>query len=698
MKHKKLFILWGIMMFLIVIKVASGALTDGLVSHWSFDPYELQTSGMNSSFPTWEDGLVSVWHFNGDYTDSIGGIDLTNNGTVFANAKLGQGIDIEKDESDWVNASDNDKLDMGTDNFTVSYWFKAESASAGGVLKGDIDANSGYELHMVGDGTVRFILNDDTNNNVQSGGSYADGSWHHILGTRDGDNIHLYVDGGLIGSDAGNDAIDVDNAYGIYIGKRSSAINFDGIIDEVIIWNKSLSATEISQLYNASFGLFDSHGNNDLVDNGTDLDFSTKGKINISGDYEAGNKDSLHVTADSSLDVQYVTACVWVTAEDNQADSTFILNKQNTNPFTYGLQQDNANSEKVRFGIRLDGDEGTLIDVYENNAITFDNRWYHYCGTFNGTETRLYKNGTLQTDIDTTTGTIDTDSSGGLYVGTHPTHIQFWDGKIDLLSIWNRSLSAQEILNLYNNESDSFNITYDWSPVTAGGGDTQAPQVSLKNSSFISTSQRTEIYFNVTDETASTLDCILYNGSTALATNATVINASTTYLNFSNSDNTNYTSIYVNCSDGTNTNQSEIIWVYIDFNNAPDTPTMNNPANASTQSDSPVTLDCYLGSDLDGDAQNLRYYGASNTSLLLLEDSAGNHTYNWSVTSGNTYYWLCSAWDGAIEVNSTMREFTTNFDIALTSEQALWLEEIYNYITRDSFGYNEIQTLGYDEI
>lgn len=71
--------------------------------------------------------------------------------------------------------------------------------------------------------------------------------WHHIAMTYDGTTLTAYKDGASVGTDTGDLTHTTDR---LLIGTRDSLYSqyFDGIIDEVQIYNRALSAEEIRNL------------------------------------------------------------------------------------------------------------------------------------------------------------------------------------------------------------------------------------------------------------------------------------------------------------------------------------------------------------------------------------------------------------------------------------------------------------------
>ena len=162
--------------------------------------------------------------------------------------------------NDYVTIPDSSSLDsaFGSENFTLEAWVYPKdwvnyrgiinkrssyyySASPGGLF-----SDSNGIRAVVGTG-----IEEQTSNSVSYKPSLNE--WHHIVGTADGSTLKLYVDGVLRGSTAitvnppsNNDPLTIGSFF-------SSQRSFNGTIDEVRIWNRALSASEISNLYNGTY-------------------------------------------------------------------------------------------------------------------------------------------------------------------------------------------------------------------------------------------------------------------------------------------------------------------------------------------------------------------------------------------------------------------------------------------------------------
>ena len=120
--------------------------------------------------------------------------------------------------------------------------------------------DSAQYLLLIDDGGLpTFNIRDDGSNVFQSSGanSVADGTWHHVAGilNQDVDNLSLFVDGLLIdtSSTVGLTTI-TDSGSPLEIGRTfiqgwaSPWRYFNGSIDEVRIYNRALSVSEVGQL------------------------------------------------------------------------------------------------------------------------------------------------------------------------------------------------------------------------------------------------------------------------------------------------------------------------------------------------------------------------------------------------------------------------------------------------------------------
>ncbi|MGP9745367.1 PKD domain-containing protein [Brachybacterium sp. AOP29-B2-41] len=142
--------------------------------------------------------------------------------------------------------------------FSTELWFRT-STGRGGKLIGYGDASSGnsgsYDRHvyMRNDGRLVFGVHPGEVRTVRSPEAYDDGQWHHAVATLGAAGQQLYVDGQLVASDASTISAQPYSGYWRLGGdnlsgwpNRPSSDYFSGSLDEVAVYDRALTAAEIS--------------------------------------------------------------------------------------------------------------------------------------------------------------------------------------------------------------------------------------------------------------------------------------------------------------------------------------------------------------------------------------------------------------------------------------------------------------------
>ncbi|MFA7201518.1 MAG: LamG domain-containing protein, partial [Candidatus Paceibacterota bacterium] len=156
---------------------------------------------------------------------------------------------------DYVSVTDSSSLNFGTDQFTVLLYGKAQTnqGTAMFINKGSrFDANiAGW---LIGFATSPYVVvSSDVARREYSISPFTPNAWIQLGITREvGGNTYLIVNGSrtLITSTAYNVT---NTGYNLWIGKSNyynSVLN--GLIDDVRVYNRALSASEILVLYNAT--------------------------------------------------------------------------------------------------------------------------------------------------------------------------------------------------------------------------------------------------------------------------------------------------------------------------------------------------------------------------------------------------------------------------------------------------------------
>jgi len=165
--------------------------------------------------------------------------------------------------ADYLRISDNDTLDL-SDEGTLSLWFKITEnrANAGLIHKGTNQNQSeeAYALHF--DNNARLVLTVVNSSgqtvNLTTSSSMSIGSWKHATATWGANGMHIYLNGVQIA--ANSTIISARNTYGaLNIGSQFTKLYgysandyFHGAIDEVKIFPKELTFSEVQDLYHGN--------------------------------------------------------------------------------------------------------------------------------------------------------------------------------------------------------------------------------------------------------------------------------------------------------------------------------------------------------------------------------------------------------------------------------------------------------------
>jgi hypothetical protein len=179
-----------------------------------------------------------------DYEASYGVAGKINTALWFNGVNSGVGV---VESNSWKPAN----------SVTVEAWVKFdEIADKLGTIAGGSTAGNGYFLAVNPYANlVYFYLNGVYNYYVVYGQGFSANTWYHIAGTYDryggANNQKIYVNGQVIAQRTSSGAI--GNYNGLGIGS-SSTYKFKGTIDEVAIFNRSLSVSEVLNHYSRGAG------------------------------------------------------------------------------------------------------------------------------------------------------------------------------------------------------------------------------------------------------------------------------------------------------------------------------------------------------------------------------------------------------------------------------------------------------------
>lgn len=250
----------------------------------------------------------------------------------------------------------------------------------------------------------------------------------------------------------------------IRLGQQSTYLN--GKIAEVIIFNRELTATELKQVHtylgqkwgisNTDRSITDLAGNDDngsfggaagsqTVANMPVYDFYNKGTLRFDGsnDYVFLSNSQLNISST-------ITVEVWVkyNAQGGYNARAYSVITCKGYPWTWLLEDQSG-----QFNFRISTSVNSDSDVNSSYSHGL-NTWNHVVGTYDGTSQKIYVDGVLRNTV-SLTGTINTSSNDAL-VGLYNYGDYCLTGNVGAVRVYNKALSATEILQNYEAQKSKF--------------------------------------------------------------------------------------------------------------------------------------------------------------------------------------------------------------------------------------------------
>ncbi|MCB1128237.1 MAG: LamG domain-containing protein, partial [Verrucomicrobiae bacterium] len=204
-------------------------------------------------------GMVAYWPFDGNLADPVGGHDGVGHGSepiAFDAGMFGQGVDLDPSLLQYVEAGAPEAdFDMGGGSVSMSMWFRVDNFDVSWqalIAKGE---GTNYRLARRAEtGTIGYA--GGVGEPAQAAPDVNDGEIHHVVAlTRAGVQTELWIDGTLY--EVGANPTITDNDQPLLIGANpdTSPLRYwNGLIDDVGVWSRALSAAEIAKLWNGGAG------------------------------------------------------------------------------------------------------------------------------------------------------------------------------------------------------------------------------------------------------------------------------------------------------------------------------------------------------------------------------------------------------------------------------------------------------------
>lgn len=333
------------------------ALDTNLISYWKFDENAASTSVIDS-------------HGSNDATAS------TNTSNLSATGKLNTSFDFDgSTEYLTVSNESNFRFDSSTQDFSISAWIYLDNVGTTKVIwdKRD-DGGDGYRFE-VENNILHFQLQGV---DIFGSTTLSINTWYHVGVSVDrSGNAQMYLNGSTEGSATSVSGNAMATTTSPKIASRSFstiAAQFDGRIDEIGIWSRELSSTDITDLYNSGNGLAYPFVAQETVTK------SFNSRIQVL-DNEVTKNFTGRIQIDDTEEVYDVDARIEVTSQETKTTNARIeiLDNEITKPFNAKLflqpQVTKTFNATIDTGaIRVDKDFNARIEIESQITKDFNAR------------------------------------------------------------------------------------------------------------------------------------------------------------------------------------------------------------------------------------------------------------------------------------------------------------------------------------
>lgn len=200
-------------------------------------------------------GLIAWWPGDGSGTNLAGtGDGSLENGASFAPGLVGDAFAFDGG-NDYVQVGP-ERLLVLANHFTIQAWIFPTGPGTPGVGGIIVNKEGECEFARYPDGSIRWAVANASPGwtSINTGFVAPVDAWTHLAFTYSGGMLRTFANGSNVHSHAGSgglgDAMSTENDFRIG-GRQGSSQYFEGLIDEVAIFNRALSANEIAAIYAA---------------------------------------------------------------------------------------------------------------------------------------------------------------------------------------------------------------------------------------------------------------------------------------------------------------------------------------------------------------------------------------------------------------------------------------------------------------
>jgi hypothetical protein len=200
------------------------------------------------------EGLISWWTGNSTANDLLGMHNgFLENGATYAPGEVNSSFSFNGADQ-YVAVPNSSSWGFGTNAFSIDLWanYSAVGGSSAFLSNDEGGGNTHKWIFWLNGSTLQFHVNMPTGATYIGSASFTPnvGRWYHIALTRSGTNFLFYINANLVSSNSSTVVIPTPNAP-LTIGQAEGGLSFNGLLDEIQIYNRALSASEIQAIYQA---------------------------------------------------------------------------------------------------------------------------------------------------------------------------------------------------------------------------------------------------------------------------------------------------------------------------------------------------------------------------------------------------------------------------------------------------------------
>ena len=350
-------------------------------------------------FPYSLENETAWWPFDeGEGTEVLdlteNGHDGTINGASWVDGLVGShALDFDG-VNDYVSIPDNDKLDL-LEAWTICTWIKRESMNVQHsiVEKYDWLANRGkFALRVTSDNKITaYHISGTSSDSIKSITTINSGEWCFVTATYNSsiNTLRVFINGDLENENPSASKPDYLSYNNLFIGARGNdhGTPFNGIIDDVRIYNRSLTEEEVGFLYNNTKGLLISNNASSIIDYGCG---NYPGTYSFEGETGETGTDIEGILSTSSANLIVLSEYQdhqAVLKFNNTVAGSFQFDKAGGNQQTSGTielyHRFTANNPNLYVYLMGDGAGRTRFRTISSNTLQYQTGAYSYSSFMN---------------------------------------------------------------------------------------------------------------------------------------------------------------------------------------------------------------------------------------------------------------------------------------------------------------------------